>query len=58
MNKLFHRGHFVEDEYSFINFNYDIVLDKALMPLLSKNIYLDYGINFKNEKEDYGVFPN
>lgn len=56
IKKLFRRGHFVQDEYGFINFNYDILLDKALIKILDKGIYVDYGINFTNEKIAKGSF--
>lgn len=52
VQKLFHRGHFLEDEYAFINFNYDVLLDDALMELNYKRtkIMIDYDIHFANEK--------
>lgn len=51
VRKLFHNGHFADGEYAFINFNYDILLDKALMDLKfrKKKIMIDYGIRFANE---------
>ncbi len=55
VRKLFHKGHFLEDEYAFINFNYDVLLDDALMDLsYSRNvkIMIDYDINFANEKKE------
>lgn len=54
VNKLFHRGHFLEDEYAFINFNYDILLDDALMDLNyhQTKVLVDYDIHFANEKSD------
>jgi NAD-dependent SIR2 family protein deacetylase len=42
INKLFENNEF---EYSFINLNYDILLDKALIDLYGK-YDLDYGIEF------------
>ncbi len=61
VNKLFHRGHFSEGEYAFINFNYDVLLDDALMDLKyrEKEIMIDYGIQFANEKKQGqgGNFP-
>jgi len=42
IEKLFENNEF---EYSFINLNYDILLDKALIGLYEK-YYLDYGIEF------------
>lgn len=56
ISRLFHMGHFLKDEYSFINFNYDILLDKALLKLLNKKIYIDYGISFANEEIARGGF--
>ncbi|MFH1226728.1 MAG: SIR2 family protein [Planctomycetota bacterium] len=56
VNRLFHRGHFALNEYGFINFNYDILLDRALLNLLDNRIYIDYGIAFANEGADYGDF--
>ena len=52
IRRLFRRGHFIQNEYSFISFNYDILLDKALMDILRKDIYVDYGIEFSNEKKE------
>ncbi len=54
VRKLFHKGHFDDGEYAFINFNYDILLDKALMDLKFQNtkIMIDYGIRFANENEE------
>ena len=53
VRKLFHRGHFADGEFAFINFNYDILLDKALMDLrLQKpKVLIDYGIRFANENK-------
>ena len=34
IKRLFRKGHFIQGEYSFISFNYDILLDKALMNIL------------------------
>jgi len=48
IRKLFHRGHFTQNEYSFVNLNYDILLDISLMELLRKKIYIDYMIPFTN----------
>lgn len=49
MHALFSDGEFHSDEYGFISFNYDLLLDKALMNILEKDIYVDYGIGFANE---------
>lgn len=57
IRRLFRKGHFNQGEYSFISFNYDILLDKALMNALSKNIYVDYGIEFTNENPQYAQYP-
>lgn len=53
VSKLFHRGHFVADEYAFINFNYDVLMDDALMDLKhrSPEISIDYNITFANEEK-------
>ena len=54
INKLFHKGHFVEDEYAFVNFNYDVLLDDALMELKYRNkkIMIDYDIHFANQETE------
>jgi len=54
INKLFHRGHFQEGEYAFINFNYDVLLDDALMDLMYRDpsIMIDYSISFANEQQE------
>jgi len=49
MHALFSASSFRQDEYGFISFNYDLLLDKALMNILHKDIYVDYGISFANE---------
>ena len=49
MHALFSERTFHNDEYGFISFNYDLLLDKALMNILEKDIYVDYGITFANE---------
>jgi len=49
MHALFSNGEFHPDEYGFISFNYDLLLDKALMNILENDIYVDYGISFANE---------
>lgn len=49
MTALFSNRSFHQDEYSFISFNYDLLLDKALMNVLENDIYVDYRINFANE---------
>ena len=49
MEKLFAQREFYQDQYGFISFNYDLLLDKALMDALEKDIYVDYGIEFANE---------
>ena len=49
MQALFLESSFHQDEYGFISFNYDLLLDKALMNILEKDIYVDYGITFANE---------
>lgn len=60
IHKLFHRGHFIEDEYAFINFNYDVLLDDALMDLMHGNtkIVINYDTRFANEEKEgqRGVF--
>ena len=52
INKLFWKGrgrrHYHKQEYSFVSFNYDILLDKALMELIADGIYCDYGVDFIN----------
>ena len=57
IDKLFHKGHgrrhFQEREYCFISFNYDILLDQALMELVEDDIYCDYGVNFANTSKDF-----
>lgn len=53
IRKLFWRGHYSKDEYSFVSFNYDILLDIALMEMLDHEIYSDYGIHFANSNDDY-----
>ena len=45
-------------KYSFVSFNYDILLDNALMRLLTEGVYIDYGIKFANEGKELGNFPN
>lgn len=52
IRKLFHKGHFKDEEYAFINFNYDILLDRALMDLEEHKIMIDYRIRFANENKD------
>ncbi len=49
MQVLFSDAVFQNDEYGFISFNYDLLLDKALMNVLENDIYVDYGISFANE---------
>ncbi|MBS3778162.1 MAG: hypothetical protein KGY50_02575 [Candidatus Thermoplasmatota archaeon] len=49
MQALFSDSSFHQEEYGFISFNYDLLLDKALMTILEKDIYVDYGISFANE---------
>jgi NAD-dependent SIR2 family protein deacetylase len=49
LQKLFPTGRYHEKEFSFISFNYDLLLDKALMDILDRDIYVDYGIPFTNE---------
>lgn len=60
VNKLFWKGHgkrhYQKGEYSFVSFNYDILLDKALMNLLNDDIYCDYGINFSNNSKEEHPF--
>lgn len=49
IDNLFKENKENEFTYSFINLNYDILLDKALINLydnLNNKIYLDYGIDF------------
>lgn len=53
LGKLFWKGHYIKDEYSFVSFNYDILLDAALMEMLRYDIYSDYGIEFANSKNNY-----
>lgn len=53
VRKLFRKGHYRNDEYSFVSFNYDILLDIALMEMLKYDIYSDYGIQFSNSKDDF-----
>ncbi|MTI70832.1 MAG: hypothetical protein FH751_11340 [Firmicutes bacterium] len=36
----------------FISTNYDILIDNALVKLYNKDIYLDYGIDFKNYDQE------
>lgn len=50
IEKLFKGRDFYQDEFGFINFNYDILLDKALMEIIKSDIYVDYGFEFTNEK--------
>lgn len=59
IGKLFRMGHYREQEYAFVSFNYDILLDNALMELLDKKIYCDYGLTFANASPDYisDAFP-
>ena len=49
LHKLFPPGRFHPHEFSFISFNYDLLLDKALMDILEHDIYVDYKISFANE---------
>ncbi|MBN1861910.1 MAG: hypothetical protein JW840_10695 [Candidatus Thermoplasmatota archaeon] len=53
ISRLHRKSHFKQDEYNFISFNYDILLDKALMNLFEDSIFLDYGIEFINEDPKY-----
>lgn len=53
LSKLFWRGHYCKDEYSFVSFNYDILLDTALMEMLRHGIYSDYGIQFANSRDNF-----
>ena len=60
INKLFRGKHFSKGQYTFVSFNYDIILDIALMNLMtSKQIDCDYGINFANSSKDFvsSAFP-
>lgn len=43
---------------SFINLNYDILLDNALIPLLNRNIDIDYCIDFRNSDFYENLPPN
>lgn len=58
MQALFADSIFQNDEYGFISFNYDLLLDKALMDILEKDIYVDYGITFANETISYPPFEH
>lgn len=49
MDVLFSNSQFNNEEYGFISFNYDLLLDKSLMNTLENDIYVDYGIGFANE---------
>ncbi|MCK9555098.1 SIR2 family protein [bacterium] len=53
LSKLFWKGHYCKEEYSFVSFNYDILLDIALMEMLCYDIYSDYGIQFANSKDNF-----
>lgn len=53
LGKLFWKGHYRKDEYSFVSFNYDILLDIALMEMLRHDIYSDYGIQFANSRDNF-----
>ncbi len=53
INDLYAGGNFRKNEFGFINFNYDILLDAALMSLAAQNLYIDYGLRFSNESADY-----
>jgi len=53
VSKLFWKGHYIKDEYSFVSFNYDILLDIALMQMLRHDIYSDYGIQFANSRDNF-----
>lgn len=53
VRKLFWNGHYSRDEYSFVSFNYDILLDIALMELLNRGVYCDYGIQFANMRDHF-----
>ncbi len=55
---LFADTNFHNDEYGFISFNYDLLLDKALMDILEKDIYVDYGICFANETISHPPFEH
>jgi len=53
LGKLFRKGHYLKEEYSFVSFNYDILLDVALMEMLRHDIYSDYGIEFANSRDNF-----
>lgn len=53
LSKLFCNGHYCKDEYSFVSFNYDILLDIALMEMIYHGIYSDYGIQFANSRDNF-----
>lgn len=59
IRKLFWQGHYRENEYVFVSFNYDILLDNALMDMVNRQIYCDYGIKFANSSPDFksSAFP-
>lgn len=49
VNNLFNLDEKIWRKVSFINLNYDILLDNALVRLYeTKELYLDYGIDFRN----------
>lgn len=50
IKKLFKENDFVQDRFGFISFNYDILFDKALMEIVDRDIFIDYGFEFTNEK--------
>ena len=58
LSRLFPDMQLTPDQYSFISFNYDILLDRAIMNLLDKDIYVDYRITFTNQEKEFPGFPN
>jgi hypothetical protein len=49
VNNLYNLNEGLWQKFSFVNLNYDLLLDNALVRLYKrKNLYLDYGIDFRN----------
>ena len=53
VSKLYWQRHYREDEYTFVSFNYDILLDSALMGLARGRYTRDYGFKLANASPEF-----